>query len=133
MASGAARRRGDAGRSDERMAPVLPFPSNRVSDSAEADRTAPAATGPRLRDLIGDVLRDERHRQGRTLSDVADRAAVSLPYLSEVERGRKEVSSDLLAAVCDALEVPLVVVLERCADRLRARAQGGSGIQLRAA
>ena len=85
--------------------------------------------------LIGDVLRDERQEQGRTLADVAADAAVSLPYLSEVERGAKEVSSDLLGAICDALELPLVEVLERAAERLRidARSQRGTSFQLMAA
>ena len=58
---------------------------------------------------------------------------MSVPYLSEVERGTKEISSELLGAVCGALDVPLVEVLERCVDRLRARAQCDLGIQLRAA
>jgi hypothetical protein len=87
----------------------------------------------RLRDVLGDVLRDERRRQGRTLADVAETAAVSLPYLSEVERGRKDVSSDVLAAIGGALELPLVEILERSARRLRVGSQGRSGIQLRAA
>jgi hypothetical protein len=114
---------------DENLAAVLPFPSNQPARSADD-----AATDePSLRDVIGEVLRDERHRQERTLADVADAAAVSLPYLSEVERGRKEISSDLLSSVCDALELPLVEVLERCVGRLRAGAQRGRGIQLRAA
>ncbi len=117
--------------SEEELAPVLPFPSNGVRSSSE--QTEPADDAPKLRDVIGDVLRDERQRQDRTLADVAREAAVSLPYLSEVERGRKEVSSDLLGAVCDALEIPLVEVLERSADWLRTRAQRGSGIQLLAA
>lgn len=88
-----------------------------------------------MRDVIGDVLRDERLDQERTLADVADEAAVSLPYLSEVERGRKEVSSDLLESICDALELPLVDVLERAADRLRidAGSQRGTSFQLLAA
>ena len=72
-----------------------------------------------LRDVIGDVLRTERQRQARTLADVAEQAAVSLPYLSEVERGRKEVSSDLLDAIGTALDLPLVEILERSAERLR--------------
>lgn len=83
--------------------------------------------------MVGDVLRDERHRQERTLADVAGRAAVSLPYLSEVERGRKEISSDLLDAVSGALDLTLVEVLERCVGRLRTGSQGGSGIRLYAA
>ena len=74
---------------------------------------------PLLRDVLGDVLREERRRQERTLAEVAADAAVSLPYLSEVERGRKEVSSDLLDAIGTALELPLVEILERAAERLR--------------
>jgi transcriptional regulator with XRE-family HTH domain len=88
---------------------------------------------PKLRNVIGAVLRDERRVQSRTLADVASEAAVSLPYLSEIERGRKEVSSDVLSAVCDALDLPLVEVFVRSARRLGTRPQGGSGIQLRAA
>lgn len=66
---------------------------------------------PLLRTLVGDVLRRHRLAQGRTLADVARAARVSLPYLSEVERGRKEASSEVLAAVCEALRVELGDVL----------------------
>jgi len=58
-----------------------------------------------LRRLVGDVLRRHRQRQSRTLRDVSAAARVSLGYLSEIERGRKEASSELLAAICAALEV----------------------------
>lgn len=64
-----------------------------------------------LREVIGDVLRTTRTEQGRTLREVSDSARVSLGYLSEVERGRKEASSELLNAICDALDVPLSRVL----------------------
>jgi transcriptional regulator with XRE-family HTH domain len=64
-----------------------------------------------LREVIGDVLRRARLSQGRTLREVSDDARVSLGYLSEVERGRKEASSELLSAICGALEVPLSRVL----------------------
>ncbi|BDX32964.1 transcriptional regulator ClgR [Mycobacterium antarcticum] len=64
-----------------------------------------------LREVIGDVLRQARLEQGRTLREVSDDARVSLGYLSEVERGRKEASSELLGAICGALEVPLSRVL----------------------
>lgn len=64
-----------------------------------------------LRHVIGDELRRRRQDQGRTLRDVSAAAAVSLGYLSEVERGQKEASSELLAAICEALEVPLSDVL----------------------
>ena len=76
-----------------------------------------------LREVIGDVLRDARTSQGRTLREVSDSARVSLGYLSEVERGRKEASSELLSAICSALDVPLSRVLtdagEKMADRER--------------
>lgn len=111
---------------DENLADVLPFPSNGRREYEEP-------VEPRLRTVIGEVLREERIRQDRVLFDVASGAAVSLPYLSEVERGRKEISSDVLAAVTDALDVSLVEVLERCVERLRPGSQRGSGIQLRAA
>lgn len=64
-----------------------------------------------VREVIGDVLREARTSQGRTLREVSDSARVSLGYLSEVERGRKEPSSELLNAICDALHVPLSRVL----------------------
>jgi transcriptional regulator with XRE-family HTH domain len=76
-----------------------------------------------LRGLIGMVLRRIRLGQDRTLRDVAEAARVSVPYLSEVERGRKEPSSELLAAICEALGLELAELLaqvqfEIAADRL---------------
>jgi transcriptional regulator with XRE-family HTH domain len=71
-----------------------------------------------LRREIGDVLRDARQRQGRTLREVFSAARVSLGYLSEVERGQKEASSELLASICDALDVSLSVVLREVSDRV---------------
>lgn len=62
---------------------------------------------PLLRKLVGNVLRRNRLEQRRTLADVARDARVSMPYLSEVERGRKEASSEVLAAVCGALRIEL--------------------------
>ncbi|WP_280295655.1 helix-turn-helix domain-containing protein [Nocardia abscessus] len=64
-----------------------------------------------LREAIGDSLRRARLAQNRTLREVSTSARVSLGYLSEVERGRKEASSELLAAICEALDVPLSRVL----------------------
>ena len=64
-----------------------------------------------LRDVIGEVLRRARTAQGRTLREVSDSARVSLGYLSEVERGRKEASSELLSAICGALDVPVYEAL----------------------
>src|SRR4051812_12405945 len=71
-----------------------------------------------LRRMIGDVLRRHRLRQSRTLRDVSVAAGVSLGYLSEVERGRKEPSSELLASICAALDVSLAEVLREVSDDL---------------
>jgi DNA-binding Xre family transcriptional regulator len=71
-----------------------------------------------LRRLLGEVLRRHRLAQSRTLRDVSGAAGVSLGYLSEVERGRKEASSELLAAICAALEVSLADVLREVSDLL---------------
>ncbi len=71
-----------------------------------------------LREVIGDVLRRARTEQGRTLREVSDSARVSLGYLSEVERGRKEASSELLSAICGALDVPLSRVLSDAGDEM---------------
>lgn len=70
-----------------------------------------------LRQLLGDVLRRLRVRQGRTLREVSTLARVSLGYLSEVERGQKEASSELLASICGALGVPLSQVLREVSDQ----------------
>ena len=75
-----------------------------------------------VRRLLGDVLRRQRLRQGRTLRQVSADARVSLGYISEVERGQKEASSELLAAICAALDVPLSVVLREVSEEL-ARAE----------
>jgi transcriptional regulator with XRE-family HTH domain len=66
---------------------------------------------PLWRNVVGDVLRRERLGQGRTLKDVADAARISMPYLSEVERGRKEASSEVLAAAARALGLGLADLL----------------------
>lgn len=71
-----------------------------------------------LREVIGDVLRRARIEQGRTLREVSDSARVSLGYLSEVERGRKEASSELLNAICGALDVPLSRVLSHAGEEM---------------
>src|ERR1700730_6751511 len=69
-----------------------------------------------LRHLLGDALRRLRLRQGRTLREVSAAARVSLGYLSEVERGQKEASSELLASICGALGAPLSPVLREVSD-----------------
>ena len=69
-----------------------------------------------FRRLLGDVLRDKRTQRGLTLREVSADARVSLGYISEIERGQKEASSELLASLCDALEVPLSDVLREVSD-----------------
>lgn len=71
-----------------------------------------------LRRLLGDVLRRQRQRQGRTLREVSSSARVSLGYLSEVERGQKEASSELLASICEALEVRMSELMREVSDEL---------------
>jgi transcriptional regulator with XRE-family HTH domain len=72
-----------------------------------------------LRTQLGNTLRGHRLRQRRTLRDVSGAARVSLGYLSEVERGQKEASSELLASICDALEVELADLLAEVSSGLR--------------
>ena len=69
-----------------------------------------------FRRLLGDVLRDRRMQRGMTLREVSAEARVSLGYISEIERGQKEASSELLASLCSALEVPLSDVLRDVSD-----------------
>jgi transcriptional regulator with XRE-family HTH domain len=71
-----------------------------------------------VRQLIGESLREERVAQGRTLREVSKAAKVSLGYLSEVERGQKEASSELLAAICAALNLPLSTVLILVSEKM---------------
>jgi predicted transcriptional regulator len=72
-----------------------------------------------LRNALGETLRDARNRQNRTLRDVSTAANVSLGYLSEVERGRKEASSELLASICDALDLELSDLLDSVSRTMR--------------
>ncbi|MFI5973249.1 helix-turn-helix domain-containing protein [Streptomyces sp. NPDC051452] len=85
---------------EARVVPLRPAPVRR-------DGPEPEPREPLWRDLVGEVLRRERRAQGRTIREVADEARISLPYLSEVERGRKEASSEVLAAAAHALGLGL--------------------------
>ena len=71
-----------------------------------------------LRRVIGDALRARRQGQHRTLREVSTAANVSLGYLSEIERGQKEASSELLGSICDALGAQLSDVLREVSDTL---------------
>jgi transcriptional regulator with XRE-family HTH domain len=69
-----------------------------------------------FRRLLGGVLRDQRMQRGMTLRQVSAEARVSLGYISEIERGQKEASSELLASLCSALDLPLSDVLREVSD-----------------
>ena len=71
-----------------------------------------------LRHEIGDVMRDYRTERGMTLRDMSERSSVALGYLSELERGQKEASSEILACIAHGLNVPLSQLLHEVADRL---------------
>ena len=86
---------------------INPAPQQ-VAPVVEEAKTVP------LRQAIGEVLQ----RQGRTLREVSQSARVSLGYLSEVERGQKEASSELLAWICQALDIPMYQMLREVADRM---------------
>ncbi|MGW0632029.1 helix-turn-helix domain-containing protein [Streptomyces sp. NPDC002758] len=111
--------------------------SNRAPDQARviplragtARPEAPAAEPrePLWRDLVGDVLRRERRAQERTLRDVADAARISMPYLSEIERGRKEASSEVLAAAARALGLGLGDLLSLAQGEFARQVNGSRG------
>ena len=111
--------------------PAGPGTANDVAQSARQG-TLERTREPPLRDLVGGILRRTRREQRRTLADVATDARVSTAYLSEVERGRKEASSEVLAAVCDALGMRLVDLVERAwADLALALAAQEDGRRVR--
>lgn len=83
-------------------------------------RTPTSRAEPLLRRLVGRILRERRNAVGRTLRDVAADARVSLAYLSEIERGRKEASSEVLVAVCGALGMTLADLLAAAHESLTA-------------
>ncbi|MEW2166800.1 helix-turn-helix transcriptional regulator [Streptomyces sp. NPDC007084] len=107
---------------EARVIPLRPAPAGgetpvrtpRGPRPPHGTRPVPAGPPPKeplWRDLVGDVLRRERQAQERTLQDVADAARISMPYLSELERGRKEASSEVLAAAARALGLGLTDLL----------------------
>lgn len=75
-----------------------------------------------MREILGESLRELRTSSSLTLREVSGRAQVSLGYLSEIERGQKEASSELLNAICGALDTPLADVLRLVSDRIDSRA-----------
>ncbi len=102
------------------MAEIIPMPTRKPARAPE----------PLWRDVLGEQLRRIRHERGERLADTADRAGVSPQYLSEIERGRKEPSSEMIAAVAGALEVTLVDLTLAVADELRERTAGPAAVGL---
>lgn len=91
------------------------------------DRSTASTPAPeRLwREAVGEQLRDERRTRGERISDVAGRAGLSAQYLSEIERGRKDPSSEILSAVSGALGLSVLELTRRAGDRLAPRATHG--------
>ena len=129
------------------MGEVVPFPTRaarsrpdvvrREPGVRDARRTPPPARAPvrepLWREVTGAVLRQERRSQRRTLAQVAARAGMSVQYLSELERGRKEASSEMLAAACGSLGLNLLDFATRCAGMLGSGSRRPGGPTLLAA
>ena len=96
------------------MADIAPFP--RAPRPARSPQSAPE---PLWRQLLGEQLRRRRHERDEILSATAERAGVSPQYLSEVERGLKEPSSEMIAAIAGALDTSLIELTSAIADELR--------------
>lgn len=96
------------------MADLLSFPR-----SPRSDRPRPSDPEPLWRHLLGDQLRRRRHDREETLTETAEKAGVSPQYLSEVERGLKEPSSEMIAAIAGALDTSLIELTSAVADELR--------------
>ena len=101
-----------------RIQPPGPTGTPRAPQRPTGTPQAPTPREPLWRHLVGDALRRERLAQERTLKDVAEAARISMPYLSEVERGRKEASSEVLAAAAQALGLGLADLLSLTQNEL---------------
>ena len=117
---------------EARVIPLRPQTSSPGSAAAtrspqQPTGTPPAPRAPLWRDLVGRALRRERLAQERTLKDVAEAARISMPYLSELERGRKEASSEVLGAAAGALGLGLDGLLSLAQDELARHTPGRVG------
>ena len=110
------------------MADIVPFPR-----APRTDRPHLGDPEPLWRHLLGEQLRRRRHDREETLSETAETAGVSPQYLSEVERGRKEPSSEMIAAIAGALDTSLIELTSAVADELRATAAPASATVSRGA
>lgn len=121
-----------AGASSGDRSPHAPARRDPAAANRSDSRLA-AHREPLWREVTGQVLRDERHRQGRTLAQVAGRAGMSVQYLSEMERGRKDSSSEMLAAACGSLGLSLADFARRSAQVISSPASAPTGPLLLAA
>jgi len=101
------------------MAEIIPFPKR-----AAPERPVASEVEPLWRETVGEVFRGIRQTRGERLADVARRSGVSVQYLSEVERGRKEPSSEMVAAIAGAYELSLLDLTLAVAGRLAPPASG---------
>ncbi|WP_328498371.1 helix-turn-helix transcriptional regulator [Streptomyces sp. NBC_00414] len=106
-----------------RVIPLRPVPADPAEPAEPVVPVVPTPREPLWRDVVGEVLRRERLAQERTLKDVAEAARISMPYLSELERGRKEASSEVLAAAAHALGLGLADLLALSHRRLMRQVQ----------
>ncbi|WP_433585254.1 helix-turn-helix domain-containing protein [Microbacterium hydrocarbonoxydans] len=106
------------------MADIVPFPRT---------PRRPADPEPLWRHLLGDQLRRRRHDREETLTETAEKAGVSPQYLSEVERGLKEPSSEMIAAIAGALDTSLIELTSAVADELRSTPASASASASRGA
>ncbi len=107
------------------MAEIAPFPRTPHPPRRPRPQTDPE---PLWRHLLGDQLRRRRHEREETLTETADQAGVSPQYLSEVERGLKEPSSEMIAAIAGALDTTLIELASSIADELRTTAAPASAV-----
>ena len=105
------------------MAELVPFPRN-----PHPSRPALTDPEPLWRQMLGDQLRRRRHDREETLTETAEKAGVSPQYLSEVERGLKEPSSEMIAAIAGALDTTLIELTSGVADELRSAAAPASAV-----
>ena len=102
------------------MADILPF-HRKPDPEREPEREPDRAPDPLWREVLGPRLRTTREEQGERLVDTAEKAGISPQYLSEIERGRKEPSSEMIAAVAGALGLDLADLLIGVASDVRRR------------